>query len=29
MLGEDTDQILFELGYSADEIANLRTAEAV
>jgi crotonobetainyl-CoA:carnitine CoA-transferase CaiB-like acyl-CoA transferase len=29
MLGEDTDQILFELGYSADEIANLRKAEAV
>jgi crotonobetainyl-CoA:carnitine CoA-transferase CaiB-like acyl-CoA transferase len=29
MLGEDTDQILYELGYSTDEIANLRKAEAV
>ena len=29
MLGEDTDQILYELGFSADEIANLRKAEAV
>ena len=29
MLGEDTDQILYELGYSTDEIANLRQAEAV